>query len=120
MLAGVLLHVVKAALPVDLAGDHRADLHFFLTGVENDAAFFVHVRDGHAVQRAVVGGLSAALGVKGGAVQCDEIPVLARLAGEHRGGELPQEGIFIVELFRFHGGTFLSVLITKAPGSASR
>ena len=102
MLAGVLLHVVKAAGPVDLPGEVFANFHRVFDSVENYAVFFMDIGDGKAPQRAVVGGLSTAFGVKGGPVQRHQIPAFARFTGENGGGEGAQEGVLIIELFRFH------------------
>ena len=41
------------------------------------------VGDGHTVQRALIAGLAAALGVKGCAVEHHVVAVLTRLTGEH-------------------------------------
>ena len=42
----------------------------------------MYVGDGDAIQRAVVGGLSAALGIESGAVQRDEKAFFGFLTGE--------------------------------------
>ena len=96
MLAGVLLHMVKPPCPVDEAGDSFPNFHGAIHIVENHAVFFMDVRHRRTVQRAVVGRLSAALRVEGGAVQRDCIAVFSRLTVQHRGGELLQKGIGIV------------------------
>ena len=96
VLAGVLLHVVETAGPVDGAGNGLADFHFFFAGVENHAAFFMDVRHGNAVHRAVVGRLSAALGIESGAVQHHFEPVLSLFTGQHRGGEFLQERVGVI------------------------
>lgn len=108
VLSGVLLHMVEAAGPVDGAIHVFANFHRVFDSVEDHAVFLVDVGDGKAVHRAVVGGLAAAFGIEGGAVQRHQVSALARLTGEDRGGEVPQKGVGVIELFRFHGGTFLS------------
>ena len=96
VLAGMLLHMVKAPGPVQFSGDDCSDFQGFVHIVENHAVFFVHIRDGRAAQRAVVGRLSAALWVKGGAAQHGGIAVFAALAVQHGGGEALQKGVGIV------------------------
>ena len=96
MLAGVLLHVVKAPLPVQLSGDGRALLQRPVAGVDNDAAALLHIADLRIAQRAVVGALTAALGVKGSAVQ-RHMPCLAlRDTAQHRGVKAAQIRIVFV------------------------
>ena len=69
MLPGVLLHVVKAAVPVQEPGDHRPRLHRGGAGVNHPAVLFVDIGDGNfpagGFQNAVVRGLAAPLGVEG-------------------------------------------------------
>ena len=96
MLAGVLLHVVEPAGPVDAPGDGLPNFHSLVAGVENDPVLLVDVGDGRASQSAVVCGLSAALGVKGSAVQHHFEAVFGLLTGQDRGGELLHEGVLIV------------------------
>ena len=81
VLAGVLLHMIEPPGPVNDAGDGFPNFHGLFTIVENDPVFFVDVGDGHTAKRSPVRGLSAALGVKGGAVQHHNKPVFAGFAG---------------------------------------
>ena len=92
VLPGVLLHVVKAAGPVDFAGDRGPGFHIVGAGVEHHAALLVDVRhrnllSGGGFQDAAVRGLSAALGVEGRPVQGNFPHLPSGLAGEDRGGE---------------------------------
>ena len=96
MLAGVLLHVVKAALPVDLAGDGLAHGQRLVAGVIDHAVRLMNVPYINAAQRAVVGALSAALGVEGGAVQPHPPRLFVGGAVQHRGVEPAQERVLIV------------------------
>ena len=96
VLAGVLLHVVEASRPVDGAHYSLPDLHFLFTGVENDPALFVDIRHGDAVHLSVVGRLSAALGIEGGAVQHHFEAAFGLLAGEDRGCEFFQKRVLII------------------------
>ena len=102
MLAGVLLHVVEAALPVNHDRYSFPNFHRILANVENNAVFFMYVRHGDAVQGAVVGRLAAALGIKSGAVENHTISAVNLLARENLGGKLTQIGVLIVKLFGFH------------------
>ena len=96
MLAGVLLHVVKAALPVDLASDGLAHGQRLVAGVIDHAVRLMNVQNINAAQRAVVGALSAALGVEGGAVQHHPPRLFVGGAVQHRGVEPAQERVLIV------------------------
>ena len=117
MLAGVLLHVVEPPCPVDAAGDGLPNLHFFIQCVENHALFFVDVQHAGVSQSAVIGGLSAALRIEGGAVQRHQKAVFARLTRLNHGGEFRQKRVGVVEFFSFHVENFLS-FIRSTPQSA--
>lgn len=62
VLARMLLHVVKAARPVDLAGDALSHLEGLVTKVRDDAAFLVDLEHVRLAQNAGVIRLAAALG----------------------------------------------------------
>ena len=108
VLSGMLLHMVEPPVPVKDAGDGFPDFHFFFKRVENHPAFFMDVQYPDAVQRPVVGGLSAALRIEGGAVQNGQKAVFFPFTGENSGGKFFQKGVLFVELFRFHVENFLS------------
>ena len=110
MLSGVLLHVVKAPVPVDGALHRVADAQGPIAGVGDDAVLFVNVGDGGAAQGAVVRRLAAPFGVEGRAVQGHQIAAFCRLTAQDRGGEGGFIGVGVIELFRFHGENFLSGL----------
>ena len=96
MLAGVLLHVVESPGPVDAAGDGLSHGEGPVAGVIDDAVLFVDIQHLRLTQGAVIGALSAALGIEGGAVE-DQLPLL--LVGgavQHRGLKLAEKGILIV------------------------
>ena len=95
MLPGVLLHMVEPPRPIDASHHGFPNFHGGFHIVENHAAFFMNVRHGNAVQRAVVRRLTAALRVKGRAVQRHDIAVFARLAVQHRCGKFRQKGVLV-------------------------
>ena len=96
VLAGVLLHVVVAALPVDDPG-HLGCCERCIHNV-SDAVFFVdHFPDGDAPQRAQVEGLPAGSGIERGAVEVHAETVVSGL--NHAGVKLAQIAILIVETF---------------------
>ena len=114
MLAGVLLHVVEAALPVDVAFDFGADGErladempdlaavVFFDGVDGDIEGGAAGRDG--AEEAGIEGLAAAGGVKGGAVEGDLPDGFAFGTGEFANigddsGERLQERIGVIEPF---------------------
>lgn len=68
VLPGVVLHQVKAPVPVDLPGDPAARLKRAIAGVDHVLSPGVDLKDLHIPQRSRVIGLSAPLGVEGGAV----------------------------------------------------
>ena len=68
MLPGVVLHQVKAPVPVDLPGDPAARLQRTVAGVDDVLSPGVDLEDLHAPQRPGVIGLSAPLGIERGAV----------------------------------------------------
>ena len=106
VLAGVLLHMIEAARPVDMAADLRAHRQLTVAQVGDDAVLLVYVQHPGIPQRAVVGGLSAALGIEGGTVQHHRKAALHSPAGLHHGGEVLQKGVFVVELDGLHQSSF--------------
>ena len=96
MLAGVLLHMVKAAGPVDRAANRFPHGQGLVAGMMDHAVPFVDVPHVDAAQGAVVGGLSAALGIEGGTVQHHVPRLFVGGAGQHRGVKLPHKGVLIV------------------------
>ena len=86
MLAGVLLHMVEAPRPVDVAADLRAYGQRPVAQVGDDTVLLMYIQHAGLAQRAVVGGLTAALGIEGGTVECDGKAALHRLTGLHHGG----------------------------------
>ena len=81
MLAGVLLHQIKATLPIQFAD------HFFPHGqgtvakMEDLLSGFLHIQHICLPQRAQIAGLTAAFGIKNGGVQLHLIATLDGLAG---------------------------------------
>ena len=110
MLPAVLLHEVEPPGPVD------GPLHGLPHGqgpvaeVDHLAVPLPGVGDVYAAQGAVVGGLAAALGVEGGAVQGDGPGVLLLDAGADRGGEGLAEGVVVVEFFCHDRTSFINKL----------
>ena len=88
MLAGVLLHGVQAAWPVDAARDLCAGLQRGVGGVGDGRAVGVYVGHVGRAEGAEVAGLAAALREEGGFIQHDRIAALGGCAGKHRGGKL--------------------------------
>ncbi len=116
MLASVLLHVVEAALPVDLAVDRSAGRKGFADEVPNLAVLVLFNRfDGNiergtptrdGAQDAGIAGLTAAGGIKSCAVECDLPDGLSFFAGEltniaHNAGKRLQKRIGVVQPFRW-------------------
>ena len=104
MLAAVLLHVVKAATPVDLAAHFTACIQCAGAVVGDDTVLFVHIGDDDAaVQNTLIGGLTAALRIEGSLIKDDVKAVLAAFAGDDLGGEAGEIGVFGKKLSGFHG-----------------
>ena len=87
MLARMLLHMIEPSLPVDFTADGLPHRQRLIASVEDNAFLFPYVGDGGIAQHAKVGGLAAALGIKGGAVQRHQPAVFILLTGLHHGGE---------------------------------
>lgn len=100
----MLLHVVEAARPVDLAGDACPRGERPVAEVNDDAVLLAHVKNVGASQRADVAGLAAALGIEGRFLQHDGVAALDLLAGDNGGGKALLEGIFIVKFSGLHVG----------------
>ena len=83
VLAAVLLHEREAPVIVEDAGDRGAHRQRLFQIVDDFPVHGMDVGDGHAVQRALIAGLAAALGVEGRAVEHHVVAVLACLTGEH-------------------------------------
>ena len=69
--AGMLLHNVEAPFEIQLAVHGGADGDRAVHAVQEPFADLVHVRNGHAVQRADVAGLSALVREERAAVKLD-------------------------------------------------
>ena len=96
VLSGVLLHVVKAPGPVDFPVDELTHGQCPVTGVENHAVLLLHIQNHRAAQGAVVGGLTAALGVEGGLIQLNQPFFPLGTAIDHHPVKFPQKCIFII------------------------
>ena len=104
VLARVLLHVVEAARPVDVALHRLAHAHRRGDGVPDHAVLLVHVHDARSAQRAAVGGLTAALGIKGRGGQSGAQHASVLLAGQHGGAEAGAVCVAFIQSFGlFHG-----------------
>mgnify|MGYP003009845852 CR=1 FL=1 len=103
VLARMLLHVVKAARPVDLAGDALSHFKGLVTKVRDDAVFLVDLEHVRLAQNAGVIRLAAALGVEGRLREHNGVAALDSVAGDDGGGKALLKGIFIVEFSCFHG-----------------
>ena len=105
MLAAVLLHPQEAAGIVDDALHRRAHLQGAAAQVHHRFTPLPGIQHGHATKGSGIGGLSAALGVKGRGIQ-DHFEALVRFfAGKDGGREPGQVGIFVIEFPCFHGDT---------------
>ena len=125
VLAAVLLHMVKAALPVDLAFDRCAEFQGRIAGVGDDAGFFVDIQHLHAAQTAGVGRLTAAFGIECGTVKGHEKPVVfARLAIQYGGGKAAQVCVLLIEFFGHKdaplGGNVVEMIIARQQRSCNR
>ena len=96
VLTGVLLHVVKAPGPVDFPVDDLTHGQCPVTGVENHAVLLLHIQNHRAAQGAVVGGLTAALGVEGGLIQLNQPFFAPRAAGDHLRVKFPEKSVGVV------------------------
>ena len=95
--AAVLLHVVEAARPVDLAVDFASHVQGRVRAVEDIAVLHEHIQYVRPAQRARVVGLAAGSGIKGRAVEADEICIFVGGAIRHPRVEGGQIGIVIVK-----------------------
>ena len=94
--AGVLLHVVETALPVDSAGD-RALAGIASDGVDDIAVASLDTEHRSFIERAGVAGLAAAFRIERGAVQNDrELSVGQCRFFQNGCRELPQMGILVI------------------------
>ena len=97
VLAGMLLHVVKAAVPVDDAADRPAYRQGAVAGVKHPSLPLLNVQHRRAAQYAMVRRLTAALRIKGRAVQSHQTgAVLSLIALRDDGVKFPQECILII------------------------
>ena len=94
--------MVAAARPINAAFHRLPNRQRCADSVGDHAAMLLHIRYKGGAQRTGIAGLAAALRVKGGPVQRYQISAFARFTGEDGGGEGAQEGVLIIELFRFH------------------
>ena len=101
MLAGVLLHVIEAAAPIDGAL-HRLAIERPDEVVRDALPFVGDVQHRDAGDGPGVAGLAPGSGIKRGAVEVDGAPV--RGAFQDARGELAQVGIGVIEAFG-HGDT---------------
>ena len=95
--AAVLLHVVEAARPVDLAVNFASHVQGRVRAVEDIAVLHKHIKDVRPAQRARVVGLAAGSGIKGRAVKADEICICVGGAVRHPRVEGSPIGIVIVK-----------------------
>ncbi len=117
MLAGVLLHVVQPAAPVDAAFDLGAGeqrlggqvpyLTLLILFYVDDRCFQTRAAGRGGDERAGVVGLAAAGGIEGAAVERDlpeRSAASARALADvgHRGGELGECGVGVIEALGWH------------------
>ena len=99
----MLLHVVEAARPVDLAGDALSHLEGLVAKVRDNAVFLVDFEHVRLAQNAGVIRLAAAFGIEGRLREDNGVAALDSVAGDDGGGKALLKGIFIVEFSCFHG-----------------
>ena len=102
MLTAVLLHMVKAPLPVNhtlYCFPHR---NLFVTGVEDHSFLLTGIGNSNAIQTSVVCRLAAALGIKRGAVQLYQPPILPLLTGKNLRSKLLHERVAVIKLLSHH------------------
>ena len=105
MLAGVLLHVIEAAGPVDLSLDLGGRKRRFED--VRDAVVFIHdVADRDASERAHIERLSAGGWVKHGTVQICATPFIRGF--DNAGVKFAQITIVVVQAFRHGAGAVIS------------
>ena len=101
VLAGMLLHVIETAYPVDAPLDPRSDGQRRVHHVPHLAVLVhIYVHNVRAAQRARVVGLPAAGGVKRTAIQTHAPRVPLRLARQHRRVKFLQIGIVVIQSLR--------------------
>jgi len=107
MLAGMLLHEIKTALPVDHAVNRLTHGQRTFAAVQHFAVLFAYVDDFHPVQMAKIAGLTAAFRIKGGLIQHHVPKAFGLLAAQDNGIEFPQIGFLIIKLIQHMNSSFL-------------
>ena len=80
MLAGMLLHVIEPAAPVDLSDDRRPGRNRTIDNVHNLAVVAIdYVAHDRVAQRAEVERLTAGRRIERGLIQHDVIPIVASI-----------------------------------------
>jgi len=75
----------------------------------DNAIFDLHIAHSHAIERAMVGGLTATLGVKRALVECERRQAIARGPCDHSRSELREVRIGEIESFGYHATHFFCV-----------
>ena len=101
MLAGVLLHVIDAAGPVDPPGDLRSGLQAAFHHMHHvPVVAILDIEDRETAESPRVERLASGRGIKRGAIE-DDLRTLARLAaGADKRLELPKLGVVVIETIR--------------------
>ena len=122
MLAGVLLHVIEAPGPVNMAAHARVDLELAVHKMANRAVLLVeHVDDLRLSKGPDVERLAAGRRVERRAIEHDLPAVVLRRCFADDGVELDQVGVRVVKALRGHGPpTDLSLPLLRTLGRAAR
>jgi hypothetical protein len=70
----VLLHLVKAAVPIDGAGDFRVDFQRAVAKMDDFRSLLPDIQHLGTAQNAQIAGLTAAFGVEGGGISVTAQP----------------------------------------------
>ena len=123
VLAGVLLHEIKAPRPVDLSGHRGSFLQRTVQHVGDDPALHMGVQDFSFPEGSPVRLLSALLRKKGGPIQDRQEGAVffVRSAGKDLSRKFRPVHVFVIKLFCLHHfGTFLRSHPQRFPGAAFR
>ena len=105
MLSGVVLHEIKAAIPIDGPVYTAADIQRAVTGVDHSPIPFMHLQNFDRAKGAQVIRLTAALRVESGLIQQNIVSFFALYTAFDYGRKVGQILIFFVKLLHlFHLG----------------
>ena len=120
MLPGVLLHMVQAPVPVQVARNLRPHRNRALGGMEDAPLPLAGLQHRHLPDPSPVGKLAAPLREKGGAVQNNVIPIYYRLAVQNYSLPPGKMAVLVVKSDGFHIQTPLAIFSSVCRRMASR